>query len=294
MFGWLKRRIQMAVVNSFDQDIDRFISGLKGAGDSEVGAIVACATHWRNVLEAQFGWDLDHPDLVVAAQDIGAAMKLNRMIREVQQSEPAMAVGLMVWLHSVRASQTPEIRLRGREMWAELERGIPHAYDGAEGFRIVGGMNLNIEGVERIPENLAPAGGSNRVAAMASVIHEMSCDAHHLRDTLGAPLHRYFTRHPMLRGHRAPAPGAQPQVHVFQLNDGRQGFNVMVCDGDQGGKAWLAVTPDGDFEGANVQSSRKGQYIVRVERYMARHQGRLATKLVDVFVTTYDAANAGV
>jgi hypothetical protein len=64
MFGWLKRRVEIAVASSYDQDIDRFIRGLKGAGDSEVGAMVACAAHWRNILEAQFGWDLDHSDLV--------------------------------------------------------------------------------------------------------------------------------------------------------------------------------------------------------------------------------------
>jgi hypothetical protein len=70
MFGWLKRRVELAVVNSRDQDIDRFIRGLKGASSPEVGAIVACAAHWRNVLEARFGWDLDHPDFV-AARDSG-------------------------------------------------------------------------------------------------------------------------------------------------------------------------------------------------------------------------------
>jgi hypothetical protein len=292
MFGWLKRQVQVAVANSFDQDIDRFIRGLKGAGDSEVGAVVACAAHWRNTLEAQFGWNLDHPGLVAAVQDVGAAMKLNRMIREVQKREPAMAVGLMVWLHSVRASQTPEIRLRGREMWAELERGIPHSYSDAEGYELVGGVRLNIDGVDRIPENLAPAGGRDQAARMAREIHEMCCYTHHLRDTLGAPLHRYFTRHPMLKSHRPPAPEDRDQVHIFQLSDGRQKFRVMVHDGDECERAWVAIAPDGDFAGADVQSTQKGRYIVRVERPLSRPQGRLATKLVDMFVTNYDAASA--
>jgi hypothetical protein len=153
MFGWLKRRVQIAVVNSFEKDIDRFIRGLKGAGPQEVGAILACAAHWRNVLEAEFGWDLDHPDLVASMQDIGAAMKLNRMIREVQQKEPAMAVGLMVWLHSIRASQTPEIRMQGREMWDQLQRGTRHVFEGAASYNAFG-FYLNTHGFWRKPENL--------------------------------------------------------------------------------------------------------------------------------------------
>jgi hypothetical protein len=108
----------------------------------------------------------------------------------------------MVWLHSIRSSETPEIRVRGREMWAELERGIPHADDGADGFRLLG-VNLDIDGAERIPENLTPtgtdapvAGSESRVSAMALEIHEMCCMAHHSRDAAGAPLHRHFTHYP--------------------------------------------------------------------------------------------------
>lgn len=67
-----------------------------------------------------------------------------------------MATGLMVWLHSIRASQTPEIRVRGREMWAELRRGIPYARAVATDFQAYVGMVLKIDGVERIPENLWP------------------------------------------------------------------------------------------------------------------------------------------
>lgn len=74
MFGWMTRRAQIANINSLERDIDRFIRGLRGASGQKIGAIVACAAHWRNVLEAHFDWNLDHPDLV-SAQDIGAAVK---------------------------------------------------------------------------------------------------------------------------------------------------------------------------------------------------------------------------
>ena len=133
-----------------------------------------------------------------------------------------------------------------------------------------------------------------RVTAIARVIHEMCCDAHHQRDTLGAPLHRYFTNHPMLKNHRAPTPSDRDQVHIFWLSDGRQGFHAMVCDGQQDAPAWVAIAPDGDFEGVHVQSGRKGRYMVRIVGHSPRPQGRLATKLVDEFVAIYDALDTSV
>ena len=133
-----------------------------------------------------------------------------------------------------------------------------------------------------------------RVTAIAGVIHEMCCYAHHPRDTLDAPLHRYFTRHPMLKNHRAPIPADRDQVHIFWLSDGRQGFDVMVCDGQQDKPAWLTIAPDGDFDGVHVQSGGKGRYMVRIDRHSPRPQGRLATKLLDEFIATYDAVNTSV
>lgn len=135
-------------------------------------------------------------------------------------------------------------------------------------------------------------GAPDRVADMARQIHEVCCTAHDFHTTSGTLLHKHFANHPMLKSHRAPTPTEIDQVHTFWLSDGRQGFGVMVCDGQRDKKAWVAVAPDGDFGGAHVQSVRKGRYIVSVERSLARPQGRLATKLIDTFVVTYDAANA--
>jgi hypothetical protein len=68
----------------------------------------------------------------------------------------------------------------------------------------------------------------------------------------------------------------------------------MVCDGQQDAPAWVAIAPDGDFEGVHVQSGRKGRYMVRIVGHSPRPQGCLATKLVDEFVATYDALDTSV
>src|SRR5262245_16215379 len=79
-------------------------------------------------------------------------------INAFEQDIDRLAAELMVWLHSVRTSQTPEVRLRGRELRTELARGIPHACEAAAGLQQHFGMHLNVDGFERMPQNLAPDG----------------------------------------------------------------------------------------------------------------------------------------
>lgn len=133
-----------------------------------------------------------------------------------------------------------------------------------------------------------------QVTAMTRVIHEMCSYAHHSRDTFGAPLHKHFISYPMLTNHRAPAPTDRDQVHIFHLSDGRHSFTVMVHDGQDGGRAWVAVAPHEAFEGVSVQSSAKGRYMVRIEAHSARPRGPLAVRLKDAFVATHDALDTSV
>ncbi|OYW53042.1 MAG: hypothetical protein B7Y80_18975 [Hyphomicrobium sp. 32-62-53] len=127
---------------------------------------------------------------------------------------------------------------------------------------------------------------------MAQVIHEMCSYAHHLRELTGAPLHKYFLTHSMLQNHNPPAAGGPDSTHVFWLSDGTQGLQVLVHDGDERSGAWVSVSPDGDFQNASVQSTKKGRYMVRVDRRgVTRPEGRLAQKLVESFVKKHDAAD---
>jgi hypothetical protein len=129
-----------------------------------------------------------------------------------------------------------------------------------------------------------------RVANVARVIHEMCCYAHRLRES-GGPLHGCLTHHPMLKNHRAPPPENSDLVHIFWLSDGRQGFEVMISDGQQKKPAWLAIAPDGDFDGVRVQSGSRARYTVLIDH--SRSQGRLATKLARKFVAAYGAVDTG-
>jgi hypothetical protein len=157
MLNWLKRRAQIAVIDAGQQDIDRFIEGLRGASSTEVGTVLACGYHWMWQLQREFDWNLMEPDRVVLS-DPAAQMTLNQLIRSVQRKEPAMAVGLMIWLHTLRAANIPELRYSGRRMWKQLLRGAPHVYDGAYCFRLVAGVDLDLRFNGLGPDFLSPDG----------------------------------------------------------------------------------------------------------------------------------------
>lgn len=153
MLGWLKRKVQIASINAMGADIDRFLLGLRGASAEEIGGILACTYHWMGFLERKFGWNLDHPDLVMM-QDIGASMMVGKCARHIQAKEPALATGLLVWLHTLRASSTPELRLRGRELWSQLTRGAAHIHRGADMAKAILGVDMDLSCRGRVPTNL--------------------------------------------------------------------------------------------------------------------------------------------
>ena len=130
MFGWLKRKFDGT------QDLERFVTSLRGASADELGPLVAVATAVRITMR-----NAGHlPDAALDAtgdlppdQQIEAQLKMTSLVRQLQKlGQPSDAAGAMVWMHSMRAGATPELRLLGRQMWAELSRGFAHAPEAIE------------------------------------------------------------------------------------------------------------------------------------------------------------------
>lgn len=131
MFKWMKRKAELAIVNAATSDIERFIKGLRGASSDEVALIVAMATLLRLNLESfgrlpRYALDLRLPRDQYQADM--AQLYLNKAVNEFQKmGQPSDATAAMVWLHSARALNIPEVRFLGREMWSELQRGFDEA-----------------------------------------------------------------------------------------------------------------------------------------------------------------------
>jgi hypothetical protein len=155
MFGWLKRKTELAGIKGATEDIDRFILSLRGMSDYEVAMAVAIATHWRNAFQRDDDINLLEPwDVECRSPDF--RWKLNRLLVEVQRTRKPMAVGLMIWLHTLRAAGMPELRLKGRQMWSELRRGFALVDRAAADFDAMMGTVLITDEADRIPSGLEP------------------------------------------------------------------------------------------------------------------------------------------
>ena len=68
----------------------------------------------------------------------------------------AAAAAGMIWLHSIRAMEHPELRIYGRQMWVQLERGFLYIEEGAESIKLTTGDDLDISNGNQFPVGLEP------------------------------------------------------------------------------------------------------------------------------------------
>ena len=68
----------------------------------------------------------------------------------------ALAVGLGVWLHTLRAAENEQLRSQAREMWRELEKGFPFTRESAIAYRRRTGIALRAEYSELYPVGFSP------------------------------------------------------------------------------------------------------------------------------------------
>ena len=155
MFQWLKRKAQIASVRAMETDLDRFLLGLKGANSVELGIVLALGAYWQDKLLRNFGWDVTDP-VLLEKENPTVAITIGRLIRETQRDTPHMAPGLMLWLHSFRAANTPELTLKGREMWIELQRGVDYVQSVIDELTLAG-VQIDVADFEdMIPIGLEP------------------------------------------------------------------------------------------------------------------------------------------
>lgn len=167
---WLRRKLELKAAKAALEDIDRFTLGLKGASDNEVGFVVAQAT----IVRLMYRRDNLLPDSALGVgafspedERLQVQQFLANIIDELQSEaggdstapSALFALGTMVWLHSMRAITFPEIRIFGREMWQQLERGFPRAGEASESFESPTGEPLPADIEEHfgfIPPGLEP------------------------------------------------------------------------------------------------------------------------------------------
>lgn len=162
MFGWVKSKIQKASTDAMKDDLQRFITSLHGASDDEIATILCVASVIRlNLAKSQIlpPTSLDIGRMDISIEGSMVPLRLIRLIAEFQKNgQLSDATGCMVWLHSVRALQNPELRGLGRQMWAELLRGFGEVDDIADEMHtLLPNLPQNLE-VEAcfVPKGLEP------------------------------------------------------------------------------------------------------------------------------------------
>jgi hypothetical protein len=153
---WFNRKVQLATAKGAREDIERFVESLRGQSAEEIGAVVAMASIVRVALRKS---DLLPDELVQLTSDpkqavaqLAVSQLIGRYQREKRYGE---ATGAMVWLHTLRALSVPEIRLLGREMWRQLERGREQALTVFQEMGIPPLSDVTYES-SQTPEDLEP------------------------------------------------------------------------------------------------------------------------------------------
>lgn len=128
---WIKKKIYDAGYKTGLEEIERFTLSIRGQTGEEIGMLLAIA----NLIRIELMND-DRLSMQVLnfesseSEHANAQMFVSNMVRVFQkENQKSDAAGTMVWLHSLRAQSYPELRIKGREMWAELSRGFEHVYD---------------------------------------------------------------------------------------------------------------------------------------------------------------------
>jgi hypothetical protein len=154
---WFRRRDQLATVQGARDDLEQFVHSLRDMSDEEVGRVVAFAAMARVALRKS-GVLPDEllqirPDKKQASAQHAVAQVVRRYQAERRFAE---ATGALVWLLSLRALSTTEVRHLGREMWRQLQRGQLQALTVLQDMRVPSPSNVTLE-CWRIPDDLYPS-----------------------------------------------------------------------------------------------------------------------------------------
>ncbi|MDA0997142.1 MAG: hypothetical protein O2944_02920 [Proteobacteria bacterium] len=153
--AWLRARANLWAQARYRREAKAFQGHLARLSDNDVGFVLAIAAHQRNKLQDE-GIDLGRIGALVEARPMyhhELAKAVNALGRAKRAHD---AIGLQVWVHSLRTVADAELRDYGREIWKELRRGVPHLAEQRTYFRDLSGYDLDISGGGNVPAELAP------------------------------------------------------------------------------------------------------------------------------------------
>ncbi len=117
-------------LESSRKELRRYIDGIKTMPDEDIGVILAVATVIRINMENEgfLPQGLFSDETLPSPNEMGKyQMELNQLVRDFNRArQPTDAVGTLVISYSLRCLNVADLRGTGREMWRQLQRGMPH------------------------------------------------------------------------------------------------------------------------------------------------------------------------
>lgn len=125
--NWFARKFQSWAVGVQEREAYDYLAKIRVMDSDEIAGIVVMVAQFREQFIATEGIDLIEPAIALHLRP-DLALEIGAIIRDCQRNGgKTYASGVMVWLHSVRAQTSLEVRSVVRRIWGELERGFPFA-----------------------------------------------------------------------------------------------------------------------------------------------------------------------
>lgn len=139
------------------KEATNFLVRLESLSDQEVGAYVALCIDQAHLIWVEKQIDLYQPK-DCNKSDPYLLMSLSRAASECQANGNFGAASrLMLWVHTLRSAESPELYFLGRHIWAQLSRGFPYAEAAAFDYFQETGKFLYLTRLGEFPDGLGPS-----------------------------------------------------------------------------------------------------------------------------------------
>lgn len=144
--GWARKR--------YVKEAKELVDHLQELDDESIGLVLAIAVHHRNILISEGAAMRDLTQLVKDApmyqHDVAKAVGILARKKRLHD-----ALGLQVWVHSLRAVADSSLYTQAVQVWRELKRGQPHVAKARKLVKKETGFELDISMANEMPSEFA-------------------------------------------------------------------------------------------------------------------------------------------
>ena len=146
MGGWASRR--------YRKEAEKHLAHLRQLDNESIGLVLAIVAHQRNALINE-GADMRDLTALVQAEPMYQHSVANAVNALIKSKRPHDALGMQVWMHSLRAIADPNLMPFAISIWRELARGKRHVAKARTLVKSETGFELDINMAQEIPPEFA-------------------------------------------------------------------------------------------------------------------------------------------